>query len=108
MTIVPSRRDFLGGVAGLAALPVIGLAARDMDDAQARDTPMRDLMLVFDTFGTVVDWRGTIVAEGADLSRRKGLDVDWAAFADAWRAEYRPSMERVRRGDLPWTATSAC
>ena len=60
-------------------------------------------MLVFDTFGTVVDWRGTIVAEGAELSRRKGLQVDWAAFADAWRAGYGPSMGRVRRGELPWT-----
>jgi 2-haloacid dehalogenase len=104
MTIGPSRRDFLGGVAGLATLPVIGVAAGDKGDAQARGTPMRDpVMLVFDTFGTVVDWRGTIVAEGAELSRRKGLQVDWAVFADAWRAEYGPSMGRVRRGELPWT-----
>ncbi len=60
-------------------------------------------LLVFDTFGTVVDWRGTIISEGTEWSRAKGLEVDWAAFADAWRAEYRPSMDRVRRGELPWT-----
>jgi hypothetical protein len=60
-------------------------------------------ILVFDTFGTVVDWRGTIIAEGQQLSQAKGLTVDWAAFADAWRAEYAPSMDRVRRGELPWT-----
>jgi 2-haloacid dehalogenase len=60
-------------------------------------------MLVFDTFGTVVDWRGTIIAEGRQLSKAKGVEVDWAAFADAWRAEYGPSMNRVRKGDLPWT-----
>ncbi len=59
--------------------------------------------LTFDVFGTVVDWRGTIIAEGARLNREKGLAVDWAAFADAWRAGYRPAMDRVRRGELPWT-----
>ena len=29
--------------------------------------------------------------------------MDWAAFADAWRAGYRPAMARVRSGELPWT-----
>ena len=59
--------------------------------------------LVFDVFGTVVDWRSTIIREGEDLGRRKDLDVDWAAFADAWRSRYAPSMDRVRRGEIPWT-----
>jgi 2-haloacid dehalogenase len=59
--------------------------------------------LTFDVFGTVVDWRGSIIREGRALGRTKGFDVDWAAFADAWRAGYRPSMDRVRRGELPWT-----
>ncbi len=54
--------------------------------------------LLFDTFGTVVDWRGSIIAEGASW----GCDVDWARFADRWRAGYAPSMDRVRRGELPW------
>lgn len=58
--------------------------------------------LVFDVFGTVVDWRASIVREGRILGRRKRLRVDWAAFADAWRAGYRPAMARVRSGDLPW------
>ena len=58
--------------------------------------------LVFDVFGTVVDWRASIVREGRTLGRRKRLRVDWAAFADAWRAGYRPAMARVRSGDLPW------
>ena len=58
--------------------------------------------LVFDVFGTVVDWRGSIVREGRRLSREQGLRVDWPAFADAWRAGYRPAMDRVRRGELPW------
>jgi 2-haloacid dehalogenase len=61
--------------------------------------------LVFDVFGTVVDWRGSIAAEGARLAREWGLaaPIDWATFADAWRRRYRPSMERVARGELPWT-----
>jgi len=58
--------------------------------------------LVFDVFGTVVDWRASIIREGRILGRRKRLRVDWAAFADAWRAGYRPAMARVRSGDLPW------
>ncbi|HXV06465.1 MAG TPA: haloacid dehalogenase type II [Burkholderiales bacterium] len=59
--------------------------------------------LTFDVFGTVVDWRGSIVREGHALGRARGLEVDWPAFADAWRAGYRPAMDRVRRGELPWT-----
>ena len=58
--------------------------------------------LTFDVFGTVVDWRSTIIREGMALGEAKGLDVDWAAFADAWRGGYRPAMERVRRGEVPW------
>jgi 2-haloacid dehalogenase len=59
--------------------------------------------LTFDVFGTVVDWRSSIIAEGRKLGRRKRLAVDWPAFADAWRGGYRPAMDRVRRGELPWT-----
>lgn len=59
--------------------------------------------LVFDVFGTVVDWRGSIIREGRLLGRRKRIHADWAAFADAWRAGYRPAMARVRSGELPWT-----
>ena len=59
--------------------------------------------LVFDVFGTVADWRSTVIREGEELGREKGLDVDWATFADAWRGRYAPSMDRVRRGESPWT-----
>lgn len=59
--------------------------------------------LVFDVFGTVVDWRSTVIREGQAMGARKGLSVDWAAFADRWRAGYGPAMDRVRRGELPWT-----
>lgn len=55
-------------------------------------------LLVFDVFGTVVDWRGGIAREVDAL----GLDVDGGAFADAWRARYQPAMQRVRAGERPW------
>lgn len=60
-------------------------------------------VLGFDVFGTVVDWRSSVIAEGEQLGKSKGIAVDWAAFADAWRAAYHPSLDRVRSGELPWT-----
>lgn len=59
--------------------------------------------LAFDVFGTVVDWRSSLIREGELLGARKGLKADWAAFADAWRGGYAPAMDRVRKGELPWT-----
>ena len=59
--------------------------------------------VTFDTFGTVVDYRGSIIEAGQALARAKHLTVDWEKFADAWRADYAPSMNRVRTGQLPWT-----
>jgi len=58
--------------------------------------------LVFDIFGTVVDWRSTVVREGQALGARLGRDADWPALADAWRAGYFSSMARVDRGELGW------
>lgn len=58
--------------------------------------------LTFDVFGTVVDWRGTITREGSRIGAEKGIDADWAGFADAWRGGYEPAMRRVRLGERPW------
>ncbi|MGB8337770.1 MAG: haloacid dehalogenase type II, partial [Burkholderiales bacterium] len=58
--------------------------------------------LTFDVFGTVVDWRGSIIREMRVLGREKNIKIDAAAFADGWRAGYQPAMQRVRSGDLPW------
>lgn len=60
-------------------------------------------LLAFDVFGTVVDWRSSVIAEGERLGATQGLNIDWAAFADSWRSIYRPYMDRVRSGALPWT-----
>lgn len=58
--------------------------------------------LVFDVFGTVVDWRSGVIRGGTRIGESKGLTVDWPAFADAWREEYGPSLDRVRRGEISW------
>ena len=63
---------------------------------------MQTKALAFDVFGTVVDWRSSIIREGELLGAVRGLKVDWAAFADAWRAGYRPAMDRVMRGESGW------
>jgi 2-haloacid dehalogenase len=64
--------------------------------------PRRIRALVFDVFGTVVDWRGSIIRECKVLGRRRKIAADWDGFADAWRAGYQPAMARVRSGELPW------
>lgn len=100
-TALLSRRGFitwLGGTAVMASTLAISPAR-----AAAMSATPHVKALVFDVFGTVVDWRGSIIREGQLLAARKGYDIDWAAFADRWRAGYGPSMNRVRTGELPWT-----
>jgi 2-haloacid dehalogenase len=98
-----TRRTFLrtSGLA-LAAGP---LGARRLSAAsdQQRVDISSVKALVFDVFGTVVDWRSSVAAEVRLLASRKGLTIDGEKFADAWRAGYAPSMNRVRSGELPWT-----
>ena len=59
--------------------------------------------LVFDVFGTVVDWRSSIARHGAAFGADHGIDADWEAFAVGWRGKYQPYMNKVRTGELPWT-----
>ena len=56
--------------------------------------------LIFDVFGTCVDWRTSIARQVADVLP----DVGSLAFADAWRGEYEPSMERIRTGNRGYVA----
>ncbi|MDF1794736.1 MAG: haloacid dehalogenase type II [Thalassobaculaceae bacterium] len=58
--------------------------------------------LVFDVFGTVVDWRTSVAAEVDALAAAKGWSLDGAEFAARWRALYQPSMQPVRRGEAPY------
>ena len=59
---------------------------------------------VFDTFGTVVDWRSSVIAEATRWGNAKGLNIDWVGFTDRWRMGYRPTIDKVRKGELPWTS----
>lgn len=99
------RRDFLRSAGGtLAALGFYSVAGPQLVARQTIPERVRDVRaMTFDVFGTVVDWRSSIITEGRELGRRKGLDIDWAAFADRWRGGYGPAMNRVRNGELAWT-----
>jgi len=59
--------------------------------------------LLFDVFGTVVDWRSSLIDDLSRFGAEKGLKADWAAFADDWRGLYQPAMDEVRTGRRPWT-----
>jgi 2-haloacid dehalogenase len=58
---------------------------------------------VFDVFGTVVDWRASVIAEARSWGRAKGLNIDWEEFTDRWRLGYGPMMDKVRKHVIPWT-----
>jgi 2-haloacid dehalogenase len=58
--------------------------------------------LLFDTFGTVVDWRGGLIASMQAWGAARAIDADWPGLVDAWRGEYQPSMARVRTGERDW------
>jgi 2-haloacid dehalogenase len=59
--------------------------------------------LFFDVFGTMVDWRTSVARESERILGDLGFDLDWLAFADAWRGEYQPVMEEVRSGRMPFS-----
>ena len=52
--------------------------------------------LLFDVFGTVVDWRSSLIADLEGWGRARGIDADWTALVDAWRQAYKPAMDEVR------------
>jgi 2-haloacid dehalogenase len=59
--------------------------------------------LLFDTFGTVVDWRSSLIDAFSRFGQSRQLDVDWSKLVDQWRSAYWPSMDKVRKGKLAWT-----
>src|ERR1041384_2707172 len=90
--MILNRREFFH--AGLVAIIGVRAGTAQTSGVEA---------LVFDTFGTVVDWRGSIIAEGTAWGKTRGLTIDWARFADRWRSGYAPAMDKVRKGEMPWT-----
>jgi 2-haloacid dehalogenase len=87
---------------------LIGSAVAPFVAAQKGGRPVAEVKaLVYDIFGTIVDWRSSLIAEGAAWGQRKGLKVNWTSFADRWRSGYQPAMARVRKGEIPWTNLDA-
>ncbi|NLR99927.1 haloacid dehalogenase type II [Rhizobium sp. P38BS-XIX] len=58
--------------------------------------------ILFDTFGTIVDWRSSLIDELQAFGISRALVANWVSLVDAWRAAYAPSMDRVRKDELPW------
>lgn len=88
---------------GEFAPPGVSVAAGSQSAGPSNPQLASVKALVFDVFGTVVDWRTSVTQEVVALAKRKNLTVDGAKFADAWRGGYGPSMNRVRTGEMPWT-----
>jgi 2-haloacid dehalogenase len=61
--------------------------------------------LVFDTYGTVVDWRGGVLEVARALGGARGLAIDWDAFLADW--ETRPSLDQINAGQMPWMTMEA-
>ncbi|CAD5250688.1 MULTISPECIES: haloacid dehalogenase type II [Halomonadaceae] len=59
--------------------------------------------IVFDVFGTLVDWRSSLIHQFNELEKDLGIELPSEVLADQWRQLYAPSMDRVRRGEIPWT-----
>lgn len=106
--IVPrfGRRRFLWSTAALALASTSrpGAAAEKQAANTATEGSVEGVKaLVFDVFGTVVDWRTGVAREARTILSPLGYSLDWLAFADAWRAEYQPAMEEVRAGRIPFS-----
>lgn len=103
-----NRRRVLRGISSLViagaafnggmALPVSALAQTGTGKHAG---PVKALF--FDVFGTLVDWRTSVARESRDMLEPLGHQLDWIAFADAWRAEYQPAMEEIRSGRKPFS-----
>jgi len=100
-----SRRTFLR-TASLAVLGAAAITPALPGHAQTdrKEDAMQDVKaLIFDVFGTVVDWRNGVAHDSQRILAPLGYQLDWLEFADAWRAEYQPGMEEVRSGRIPFS-----
>jgi 2-haloacid dehalogenase len=109
MGIKVDRRNFLVAAgAGAAAMSLSELRSAIAEPAaQSAKTVKPELAgvkaCVFDTFGTVVDWRSSVIDQGTEWGNAKALKINWIEFTDKWRLGYKPIMDKVRNGQIPWT-----
>ena len=102
-----TRRRLLEGATTVAAARAFGsLAVLEPAKGSAQSRPSATAAgvkaLVYDVFGTCVDWRNGVARDAERILKPLGYKIDWLAFADAWRALYQPSMEEVRSGRQPF------
>ena len=71
---------------------------------RAPSTGLTVRAVLFDVFGTVVDWRSGIASAVGSFAGEHGLDINSFAFADAWRGRYQPAMQPVRSGERPFVS----
>jgi 2-haloacid dehalogenase len=105
---IPGRRSFLRDSALLSIAGTLSgtglLASLDAWSQTSATKPVDGVRaLFFDVYGTLVDWRNGVAREAAAILKPLGYSLDWIAFADAWRAGYRPGMEEVRSGAVPFS-----
>lgn len=99
-----SRRGFLFSMLPLSVAGNLSTASAATATARGEPTGLNGVRaLIFDVFGTVVDWRSGVAREARRVLEPLGHTLDWLAFADAWRKQYQPSMEEVRSGREPYT-----
>jgi hypothetical protein len=96
-----SRRDMLQSATMAATVGVIAARSAFVSSpslAQPKPGAPADGVkaLVYDVFGTCVDWRNGVARDAERILRPLGYKLDWIGFADAWRALYQPTMEEVR------------
>jgi 2-haloacid dehalogenase len=98
-----NRRTLLRGFTAATA-GALGSRLMVPSIARAQGAALGDSVkaLVFDVFGTVVDWRNGVAREARTILGPLGYSLDWLAFADAWRAQYQPGMTEVRTGKIPF------
>src|ERR1700677_3925536 len=97
------RRTLLKGIGSSAAAIPFSEITSAIRAQEVRHDSTTVKALVFDTFGTIVDWRTSVIEEGVALGKAKGLHINWADFADRWRLGYVPAMNKVRKNEIPWT-----
>lgn len=68
---------------------------------------MTPKVILFDVFGTVVDWRGSLIRELNAFGALRGVQADWPALVDAWRGAYAPELAKVLKGEAPWRKLEA-
>src|SRR5437588_818359 len=101
------RRTLLRGVTAMTTAGAFAgsrFLAPSTARAQAAPGNLGDTVkaLVFDVFGTVVDWRNGVARHAEATLKPLGYSFDWLAFADSWRAQYQPGMDEVRTGAIPF------